>query len=146
MGQRGRTSKAAKQTAETAASAGTEQAPAAAGQRLAPPDHLTKTEAGIWSQVVDRMPVDWFPAETHEMLAQYCRHAVNARRFANALNRYRDQDPEEQDRDDIEWLLKQHDREGRAMTNLATKMRLTQQSTYSEKHTKPPAGPKPWES
>ena len=36
-----------------------------------------------WCAVVNRMPADWFPRETHGMLVQYCRLIVGARRLRN---------------------------------------------------------------
>jgi hypothetical protein len=39
-----------------------------------------------------------------------------------------------------------HEREGRALSSLATRMRLTQQATIDEKKRKPQSsGKKPWE-
>lgn len=116
-----------------------------ASKRPAPPAHLSKVEADIWRNVVNRLPADWFPQETHEMLAQYCRHASAARKFGAMRRDYEQRSQADFDRDEYEWLLRMHDREGRAMAQLATKMRLTQQSSYSEKHGKGPTGSRPWE-
>jgi hypothetical protein len=40
---------------------------------------LTEDQAAEWRAVVDRLPNDWFPRETHGMLAQFCRHVCTAR-------------------------------------------------------------------
>lgn len=56
---------------------------------------------------------------------------------------------EETDPFDIEEydrLLKMQEREGRAMSSLATRMRITQQTTYDKSKKKPVTGKKPWES
>ena len=98
--------------------------------RPSPPKDLTKEQAAEWRAIVDRMPADWFPRETHQLLAQYCRHAVTSRRIAtlvNAMEKEDDIDPAEYER-----LLKMHDREGRAMSSLATRMRISQQATYDK--------------
>jgi hypothetical protein len=44
-------------------------------------------------------------------------------------------------------LLKMQEREGRAISSLATRMRISQQSTMTEKKRKPALTlPKPWEN
>ena len=42
--------------------------------RPEPPKNLDDDEAKVWREVVDRMPPNWFPRETHGLLAQYCKH------------------------------------------------------------------------
>ena len=49
------------------------------------PYDLTDEQADEWRAVVNRMPADWFPRETHGMLTQYCRHVVAARRVAQLV-------------------------------------------------------------
>lgn len=92
------------------------------------------------------------------MLAQYCRHVVSARTVAGmikALQEQLEQEPEEGTErlklmlgaaKTMDRLLKMQEREGRALSLLATRMRLSQQSTYDRKKTKGTEGPrKPWE-
>lgn len=113
-------------------------------ERPAAPAELNEEQAGEWRIVVNRLPADWFPAETHSMLAQYCRHVVAARRIGQLVARAESGD--EFDLREYEQLLKMQDREGRAMSSLATRMRMTQQSTYSDRQTKGKARVgKPWE-
>src|SRR3954467_15967709 len=50
--------------------------------RPKPPDGLTVGQVSEWRRVVNRLPADWFPAETHACLAAYCRHTENAKRLA----------------------------------------------------------------
>jgi len=100
-----------------------------ATRRPVPQEGLTDEQAIIWRNVVDRMPAEWFPAETHDMLAQYCRHVISARRVADLIELLTAQD--EFATEDYDRLLKMQEREGRAMSALATRMRLSQQSTYS---------------
>lgn len=108
------------------------------------PYDLTDEQADEWWAVVNRMPADWFPRETHAMLAQYCRHVVAARRVAQLVadreGRKGSLDIEEYDR-----LLKMQEREGRAISSLATRMRISQQATYDPKRKKPTETRKPWE-
>lgn len=113
-------------------------------RRPEPPDELTDEQAEEWRAVVNRLSADWFPRETHGMLAQYCRHVVAARRVAQLIAAHETSDPfdvEEYDR-----LLKMQEREGRALSSLSTRMRLSQQATYDPKRKKPKAAPKPWET
>lgn len=107
------------------------------------PYDLTDEQAEEWWAVVNRMPADWFPRETHGMLAQYCRHVVAARRVAQLVAQAEaadDLDIEAYDR-----LLKMQEREGRAISSLATRMRISQQTTYDKSKKKPLTAKKPWE-
>jgi hypothetical protein len=54
---------------------------------------------------------------------------------------------DEIDVEEYDRLLKMQEREGRAISSLATRMRISQQSTKRQETTsKPRMGPKPWES
>lgn len=135
MGTRGRHSAA---SLTVISSAGIE-----AVERPRPPVELTDEQAEEWLSVVNRLPADWFPRETHGMLAQYCRHVVAARRVAQLIADFEagpDLDIEQYDR-----LLKMQEREGRALSSLSTRMRLSQQTTYDAKKKKPGPTRKPWE-
>jgi hypothetical protein len=108
------------------------------------PEELTEEQRAEWYSVVNRLPADWFPRETHGMLAQYCRHVVSSRKVAQLITaiekKKRVQDVEEYDR-----LLKMQEREGRAMSALATRMRMSQQSTLDrEKRKGGTPAKKPW--
>lgn len=122
------------------------------------PEDLTSDQAAEWRAVVNRMPAGWFPRETHGMLAQYCRHVVAARRVAEmiqSLEEKLEQEPVEgADKLTImlgaaktmDRLLKMQEREGRAISSLATRMRISQQATVRhEKARKPQVAKKPWE-
>lgn len=126
-------------------------------RRPEPLEELSAEQAAEWRAVVNRLPADWFPRETHGLLAQYCRHVVSARRVAEmiaALEGELSQEVEAgQDKvaamlgatKAMDRLLKMQEREGRAISSLATKMRISQQSTYDKSKKKPVAGRKPWE-
>lgn len=111
--------------------------------RAKPPADLSDEQQFEWTAVVNRLSADHFPRETHGMLAQYCRHVVAARRVAQWIANM--EDLETLDIDEYDKLLKMQEREGRAMSSLATRMRLTQQSTYDAKKQKPKQGKRPWE-
>ncbi len=112
--------------------------------RLSPPPELTKEQAAEWLQVVNRLPADWFGRETQGLLAQYCRHIVAARRVADLIGAA--EADEECSIKDYDRLLKMQEREGRAISSLATKMRISQQATYDKSKKKPAQARKPWES
>ena len=132
MGQRGRKSGAALEVATVTAIA-----------RPDAPYDLTDEESEEWWAVVNALPADWFRRETHGLLTQYCRHVVRARRVAQLVH-----DAEKQKNIDVEAydrLLKMQEREGRALSSLATRMRITQQATYDESKSKgKPAVKRPW--
>ena len=122
--------------------------PTLPNQRPEPPAELTREQAEEWRAVVGRMPADWFTRETHALLAQYCRHVVNARQVARAIDVL---DPEwlitREGCDHYEQLTRMLDREGRAMGLLAMRMRITQQSHYRPDKvvSKATSADKPWE-
>jgi len=118
------------------------------------PDGLTPAQKETWREIVNRLPVDWFPKETHSMLEQMCRHISCAKVIAwqiALMESPEKMDGEEESGFDIyryHELLKMQERESRAITALARSMRITQQSTYDAKKTKGKgvSGPKPWET
>lgn len=113
-------------------------------ERPRPPNELTDEQASEWISVVERMPADWFPRETHGMLTQYCRHIVASNRVAQLISK-----TEKAKTFDVELydkLLKMQEREGRAISSLATRMRITQQATVrAESARKPEQIAAPWE-
>ena len=113
-------------------------------RRPDPPDELSDEQAAEWLAVVGRLPADWFPRETHGMLAQYCRHIVAARRVAELIAAA--EGAKEFDVAAYDVLLKMQEREGRALSSLATRMRLSQQATFDKQKKKPLQGKAPWES
>lgn len=135
MGNRGR--KSAASMAVVSAS------PVEALSRPDAPYDLTDEQSEEWWAVVNRLPADWFPRETHGVLSQYCRHVVAARRVAQLVAAC--ESAEDLDVDRYDQLLKMQEREGRALSSLATRLRITQQSTMSEKARKPAMVKKPWE-
>lgn len=130
MKQRGRVSAAALEVAS----------PVTRDQRPDAPYDLTDEQTEEWWAVVNRLPSDWFPRETHGMLAQYCRHVVAARRVAQLIADH-EKDADGFNVEVYDRLLKMQEREGRAISSLATRMRISQQATV-DKRTQKPAGPK----
>lgn len=136
MGTRGR-----KSGAELAIAAG----PLTRVERPDAPYDLTDEESREWWAIVNDLPADWFPRHTQGLLAQYCRHIVNARRIAQLVEAALK--GEKIDTVAYDKLLAMQDREGRAIGALATRMRISQQSsTRVETVKKPRQVEKPWES
>ena len=137
MAKRGRESSAAAELAHFAA-------PLTAVARPDAPYDLTDEQADEWRAVVNRMPADWFPRETWPLLAQYCRHVVNSRRVAQLVAAA--EAGAELDVVTYDRLLKMQERESRCIASLATKMRVSQQTTYDKSRKKGSGGvTKPWE-
>lgn len=112
-------------------------------RRAQPPAELTDEQRFEWLAVVNRLPAEWFPRETHAVLAQYCRHVVAARRLGQLITDL--EADAEFSVENYDRLLKMQEREGRALSSLATRMRLTQQSTYDAKKSKPAQRKRPWD-
>lgn len=113
-------------------------------KRPEPPEELTDDQATEWRSIVARMPADWFPRETHPLLAQYCRCAVSARRLGGVRDRL--EKAKKFDIDMYERVAKLIGRETQQLASLATKMRLSQHATYDKKKSKGAAAvPPPWE-
>lgn len=131
----------------------------AAIRRPEPPQELTDEEAHEWRSIVNRLPADWFPRETHGMLAQYCRHVIASCRVAQMIRSLEEELAKESEKGEklpaqimleavkaFDRLYKMQEREGRAMSSLATRMRISQQSTLDREKRKPvKPSKKPWE-
>jgi len=103
-------------------------------ERQKPPHDLNDEETEVWAAVVNERAADWFSPSTVPLLAQYCRHVVQARRISEILEKaLSDKHLEVADYD---RLLKMQERESRAIASLATKMRLTQQSITNHRGNK----------
>lgn len=123
------------------------------------PIDLTEGEAEVWRGVVNRLPADWFPTETLPMLSQYCRHAIAARRVGGMIEQLDKEITAEITKGTsaseavlgtakmLDRLLKMQERESRCLSSLATKMRISQQTTYDKSRKKGSIGSKkPWEN
>jgi hypothetical protein len=104
--------------------------PSIPGIQPEPLEELSQEERVEWVKFTSRMPPDWFPSETWPMLAQLCRHICQGRWIGQCLQEARAGilDPTDDDQlDRIERLQRLHDREGRAMTAMMVRLRLTSQ-------------------
>ena len=94
------------------------------GRRPPPPADLTAPQAKIWREIVDSTPDGWFSAVQEPLLAAYCRHVCSADELARMINKRKPED----DLRRYDTLLRMRERETKAISSLATRMRLTQQS------------------
>lgn len=117
-------------------------------ERPQPPPYLTDEQRIEWVRVVNDMAAEWFSDSTEAILAQYCRHAVSANRIATMIEGLDDMEDPLLAAQAFDKLLGMQERESRILVSLATKMRLTQQSTYSDQKQKRGggSGKKLWES
>ena len=119
------------------------------GQRPEPPQVLSDPERLIWRQVVGAHPFDWFAPSCWGMLADYCRAWVLSNELALAIAEY--DGPPKDSEGFRRWnrLLERRDKNARLLATLGTKMRITNQSTRTERQAatgvrNTPAG-KPWD-
>lgn len=143
MATRGRKSSASLQVASLSAGIGV-------SQRLSAPTHLSDAEISVWVQVVNDQPASSFTPTHSPMLEQYCRHIVQARIIADMIMNFEQSwanDDEGLKRYDK--LLAMQEREGRAASSLATRLRITRQAidqqTVARSQINAPKGRKPWE-
>ena len=118
------------------------------GRRAPPPHTLTDRQRALWLQIVSSKATDWFPAETHPLLAALVAHIET---FELLEREFRGLDKVDTD-DRLSWLdrlSRLRDRESRAIATLSTKLRLTNQARYTPKAAGTASkrtGPAPWET
>lgn len=99
-------------------------------KRLNPPLHLNDAEMAIWSEVVNDQPANAFTATHSPMLEMYCRHVVNNKIIADELlNFERAWLASDDGLKRYDTLLRIAERESRAASSLATRLRITRQAT-----------------
>jgi inhibitor of KinA sporulation pathway (predicted exonuclease) len=106
--------------------------PLGAVERLKPPHDLSDEEVEIWVSVTNTESADHFSPSTAPLLAQYCRHVISARQIAEIKERAHN----DMDLAALDKLLQMQARESAAISMLATKMRVAQQSTTNHRGNK----------
>ena len=96
------------------------------------------------------MPADWFRPEQCRCsfnTAGTLLSPIGSLMIEEGERRMLSSEPADFDLDivSLDRLLKMQERESRAIATLATKMRLSQQSTYDKSKRKPLMGKKPWQ-
>jgi hypothetical protein len=144
MTKRGRTSVAEMSTAAILS-------PIMASDRLVAPAHLSDAELSVWAEVVNDQPADAFSATHIPLLEMYCRHVVQSRVIADELLNFdRSWMADDEGLKRYDRLLAMQEREGRAASSLATRLRLTRQAVEHPRTTmralaNKPKSRKPWE-
>jgi hypothetical protein len=113
-----------------------------AKERPAPPAGLTARERRQWNEITAALRPDWFEAENLPLLAEYVRTAELCTRLARELRKVEVCDPR------FVGLSRQRMVEINTLLRLATKLRLTIQSSTTTRTTKHSGGsglPKPWD-
>ena len=106
-------------------------------ERPEPPVEMVPAQRIEWISVVNACPAEWFPPETHALLAQYCRHVVASKHIDELIIAAEKGSVPEDGGEPVldiayyDKLLKMQERESRIIASLSTKMRLSQQATYS---------------
>lgn len=104
-------------------------APLAKDERMLPPKHLSDAEQGVWVELVNDQPATAFTATHAPLMELYCRHIVQSRLLGDELlnfNRAWLADDDGLKRYDR--LLAMQERESRAASSLATRLRITRQA------------------
>jgi hypothetical protein len=118
-----------KQRGKKSAAALAISAPTGLKERLPAPVHLSDAEISVWLQLVNDQPAEAFTPTHVPLLEAYCRHVVRGRVIAAEIDAF----DAEWIRDDdglrrYEKLLTMADREARAASSLATRLRITRHS------------------
>ena len=103
--------------------------PAESTFKLKPPADLSPEQAAEFTSIVNRFPNVWFGSESAGLLSAYCRHSSNARLIAAEIEGFKAEWlRSDKGIDRFDRLSKILEREHKAMSSLAAKMRLTQSS------------------
>jgi hypothetical protein len=117
------------------------------GARAEPPAELTARQQAIWREIVACEPIEFFATATcRNLLANLCRHHEAAEILSAAIDKCN----AEQLRADEGVTLRMRAIEVKAATDLATRLRLTNQSRYNAPTASSNArntvkGSKPWD-
>lgn len=87
-----------------------------------PPKDLGAAASAVWRRIVADRPVDWFRPGSEELLGQFCRSVVEAKKIARELRRLSPLDAE------YEKMLKFHQSATALMNITAQRLRLTVQN------------------
>jgi hypothetical protein len=120
------------------------------GQPPPLPAELTPEQSITWRAIVGQMPADFFTHGASPLLVVLCRHVSISRTVAGMLAAIEPLSlTDDKTLDRFETLTKMHEREGRAISSLMTRLRLTPHSRYAARgaHTAAQSTPrnKPWE-
>lgn len=114
-------------------------------ERPEPPSHLTEDEARVWRDVVATKPADWFARDVQPVLEAYCQAVVMMRYLHSRW--HSEKLDEVKAIKTLAGLVKDT---SNLVAQLATKLRLTNQSRYTPQAAataaKRSSGLRPWET
>ena len=125
--------------------------PISSEARLTAPLHMSDAERGVWVEVVNDQPASAFSPTHAPLLEMYCRHIVQARILSDELANFdRAWMADDDGLKRYDMLLKMAERESRAASSLATRLRITRQAvdhptTAGRAMASRGKGRKPWE-
>lgn len=121
-------------------------APAVTGAPIDAPTELSIPERALWQKVVNSKPAEWFGPDSVPVLKEYVRAAATCDRLDALVSAAFDG----AEGMDLKTVLGLRDKEAKRCADLATKLRLTQQSRYTPQAAatadKRASGARPWQS
>lgn len=119
-------------------------------KRLPAPLHLSDAEISVWNEAVDDQPASSFTPTHAPLLEMYCMHVVRSRIIADELLNFdRSWISDDDGLKRYDRLLAMADRESRAASSLATRLRITRQAidqqTVARTIKNQPKSAKPWQ-
>ena len=128
--------------------------PSIPGDLIPAPAELCPDEAREWDKIFADAPADFYPRTTYPMIVQLCRHICQSRFHGECLQEVRAGllDPRDaEDCEHLDRLTRLHDREGRAISAIMDKLRMTVRASTTAAKTEearakaPPAEAKTWQ-
>lgn len=115
--------------------------------RAKAPAHLTSEQKDLWIDIVNCLPAQHFSTENLPLLSAYCGHVVTEKKLSQLISKV-EKSLDFEFIKEYDELLKMRERESRAISSLATRMRLSQQSIYEKdkKRGTIQANRRPWET
>jgi hypothetical protein len=115
-------------------------------ERPEPLPHLTEEEAAEWRAIVSTKPADWFMRDSQPVLAAYCQAICMNRDLVEMWN---NEKGKLESAILLKDLISSVTKTSNLVAQLATKLRLTQQSRYTAQSAatanKRAANARPWE-
>lgn len=130
MNKRGKTSGAEREFQETIETVGISAIEIV--DRPKPPFDFDNRETSIWVSIVNSMPSDWFNTASLPLLRQFVHHTVAAENLSQLIAEVSSNSEELNIKTYITLLTAQKEQSG-VMAQLATKLRLTNQSLINQR-------------
>lgn len=125
-------------------------APVTSHKRLLPSAHLSAAEQAIWLDLINDQPAASFSITHGPLIEMYAKHVVHSRTLCEEIANFdRAWLADDDGMKRYDKLLGMHERETRAASSLATRLRITRQAvdqqTIARAQINEPKSRKPWE-